>query len=363
MSRLANQHGAINLSQGFPNFDCSPKLQELVKHYMDQGFNQYAPMIGAEPLRKAIVEKVKRLHNISLDVNQEITITAGATQAIFTVINALINNGDEVIIIEPAYDSYRPSIELCGAKAIAYPLKAPNFEIDWQQFKKLITDKTKMIIVNTPHNPSGKTLKASDFAELEQLVDHSDILILSDEVYEHLVYDGAEHQSILKFPNLRKRSLVTYSFGKTFHNTGWKMGYCIAPPLLTNEFRKVHQFNVFSVNHPIQMAIAAFLQNPEEYEQLPSFYQQKRDFLLSKMKDSKLKPIPCEGTYFQLFDYSQISDKRDTEFANWLTTEVGVATIPISPFYKEDYDQKVIRVCFAKTEDLLEQAAQKLCQL
>ncbi len=360
MSKLANEHQAINLSQGFPNYESSPKLKNLVSHFVNKGYNQYAPMPGVQPLRAAIARKIQHCYDIKVDPDTEITITAGATQALFTAITAFVKKGDEVIIIEPAYDSYAPSIELCGGIVVPYGLEAPDFKINPEGFAKLITDKTRMIIINTPHNPTGSILEAEDMKMLEELTKGTDILVLSDEVYEHLIFDGQAHQTALLFPELKKRTLLTYSFGKTFHNTGWKMGYCVAPPMLTKEFRKVHQFNVFSVNHPIQLAIAEFLTDPEEYLQLPDFFQQKRDFFLAKMKDTRFKPVPCRGTYFQLFDYSEISNKKDTEFAKWLTIEKGVASIPISVFYSDRKDEKVIRFCFAKTEGMLAEAAEKL---
>lgn len=360
MSRLANESGAINLSQGFPNFDCSLKLQNAAEKYIKSGFNQYAPMAGVPKLREKIAEKIERTYGTKINVETEITVTAGATQAIYTVISAFIRPGDEVILIEPAYDSYRPSIDVNGGVPIAYNLTAPDYKIDWSEMQKLVTEKTKMILINTPHNPTGTTLNDADMKALEKLTEGTDILILSDEVYEHLVYDGAEHPSVLRYPNLFKRSLATYSFGKTLHATGWKLGYVIGPENLMNEFRKVHQFNVFSVNTPMQYAIADFLEDPQEYLSLPEFYQQKRDFFAAEMKGSSLKPIPCSGTYFQMFDYSAVSDEKDTDFAKRMTTEFGVAAIPVSVFYENRHDDKVIRLCFAKTEKTLADAARLL---
>ena len=360
MSQLANEHQAINLSQGFPNFDGSAKLRELVYNYMSKGFNQYAPMPGVPALRSKLASKAESLYGAKVDMDKEITITTGATQAIFTAITAFIKPGDEVILIEPAYDSYRPSVEVNGGVPVTYELSAPDYKIDWRHLRKIITFKTRMIIINTPLNPIGRIFSEDDMRELEKITDGTDILILSDEVYEHLVYDGLEHHSVLKYPKLYERSLATFSFGKTFHNTGWKMGYCIAPEHLMKEFRKVHQFNVFSVNHPIQLAIADFLDDPNEYLSLNNFFQQKRDFLLKSLEGSRLKPLPCEGTYFQLFDYSAISDEKDTEFAIRMTKEFGVAAIPVSVFYSSGKDEKVIRLCFAKTEELLAQAGELL---
>lgn len=356
MSALANEHGAINLSQGFPNFDCSEKLKELVSHYMQTGKNQYAPMPGVLALREQIALKIQSLYGTAINPNTEITITAGATQALFTAIAAFVGLGDEVILIEPAYDSYRPSIELTGGIPKTYELEAPHYQIDWQQLRKLVSFKTKMIIINTPHNPIGKVFKKEDLEELQKLTDGTDILVLSDEVYEHLVFDDLEHQSVMRYPELFKRSLAVFSFGKTLHATGWKMGYCVAPEYLMKEFRKVHQFNIFSCNAPKQYAIADFLKDPKEYLSLPGFFQQKRDYLLKALQGSKLQPIPSEGTYFQLFDYSQISNEKDTEFAKRMTTEFGVASIPVSVFYSSGRDDKMIRLCFAKTDDLLQKA-------
>lgn len=360
MSALANEHQAINLSQGFPNFDCSPRLRQLVEHYLQNGYNQYAPMAGVPLLRERLAEKVASLYGLSIDPNTEITITAGATQAIFTIISAFIKSGDEVILIEPAYDSYRPSIELNGGVPVIYELTAPDYKIDWTKFEALISDKTRMIIFNTPHNPTGTILNEADLKALERLTENTDILLLSDEVYEHLVYDQASHQSVLRYPKLYERSLATYSFGKTFHSTGWKIGYCIAPEYLMKEFRKVHQFNVFSVNTPLQYAIADFLAKPEEYLSLNNFYQQKRDFFLQAIAGSRFRPITCEGTYFQLLDYSAISDEKDTAFAKRMTTEFGVASIPVSVFYSDQRDEKVVRLCFAKTEEVLAKAGELL---
>lgn len=360
MSTLANEHNAINLSQGFPNFECSKKLQNLVTKYISEGKNQYAPMGGLPILREKIAQKIAKTYGTSVDPNSEITITLGATEALYSAISAFIHTGDEVILIEPAYDSYRPSIEVNGGIPIAYELSAPDFKIDWQEFKKLITPKTKMIIINTPQNPIGKTFKKSDLEALETITNGTDILILSDEVYEHLTFDGLEHESVLKYPNLRKKSLATYSFGKTFHVTGWRVGYIVAPPELTKEFRKVHQFNTFSIHTPTQHAIAEFLDFDEEYLNLPQFFQKKRDFFLNAMRGSRLQPITCEGTYFQLFDYSKISAEPDTEFAKRMTTEFGVAAIPTSVFNSSGKDEKIIRLCFAKTEKMLEEAGKLL---
>ena len=358
MSSLANEHQAINLSQGFPNFDCAPELKDLVNKYLQNGFNQYAPMGGANVLLEKLADKIKKLYGASINPKTEITITAGATQAIFTAITAFIKSGDEVILIEPAYDCYGPSIELCGGVVMPYEMKAPDFKIDWEELEKLITSKTRMLIFNTPHNPTGSILLEDDLKTIERIAVEHDLIVLSDEVYEHLIFDGEQHQSVLRFPKLFQRSLAVYSFGKTFHATGWKMGYCVAPEHLMREFRKVHQFNVFSVNSFVQQAIAEYLEDENTYLNLNNFYQEKRDFFLEKIKDSKFLPLKSSGTYFQLVDYSAISDEDEFEFAKKMTTEFGVAVIPVSAFYSKKMNQKIVRVCFAKTENLLVEAAE-----
>ncbi|MCB0553401.1 MAG: methionine aminotransferase [Phaeodactylibacter sp.] len=356
MSALANEHGAINLSQGFPNFPSSEKLNGLVYEYMQKGFNQYAPMAGVPLLRERLAAKAKTLYGATINPDTEITITAGATQAIFTAISAFVRPGDEVVLLEPAYDSYRPSVEVNGGIAVPYDLKAPHYRPDWTEIAALITPRTRMIVFNTPHNPTGTTLKAEDLQALSRLTSGTDILVLSDEVYEHLIYDAQAHQSVLRYPELWQRSLAVYSFGKTFHNTGWKIGYCLAPAHLMAEFRKVHQFNVFSVNTPMQHALADYLADAGTYLSLPGFYQQKRDFFLDALQGSRLRPLPCEGTYFCTFDYSAISQEPDTEFAKRMTREFGVAAIPVSVFYSDGRDEQIIRLCFAKTEETLQQA-------
>ena len=357
MSRLANQHNAINLSQGFPNFDCDERLKQLVGQYVNDGFNQYCPMTGLPALTERLAAKIEQLYGIAYDAASEINITSGATQAIFSTIHAFVHPGDEVIIVEPAYDCYQPSIELAGGKVVPYQIKAPDWKINWEDFGKLISSKTRMIMINTPHNPSGSILEDSDFQALQQLVEGTDIIILSDEVYEHMVYDGKKHHSILEYPALRKRSLATYSFGKTLHATGWKLGYIVGDAALMHEFRKVHQFDVFCSNRPFQHAIADYLEDPSSYMDLSSFFQQKRDFFLDKIQDAPFQFTPCAGTYFQVADYSKISNEPDTEFAKRMTTEYGVAVIPLSVFYHNNLDNKVVRFCFAKTEDVLAQAA------
>ncbi len=363
MSSLANDHQAINLSQGFPNFDCAPELKNLVSKYLQDGFNQYAPMGGANVLLEKLAGKIEKLYGTSVNPKTEITITAGATQALFTAITAFVKSGDEVIIIEPAYDSYGPSIEVCGGVVVSYEMKAPDFKVDWNELEKLITSKTRMLIFNTPHNPTGSILLEEDLKTIERIAEENDLIVLSDEVYEHLIFDGEQHQSVLRFPKLFQRSLAVYSFGKTFHATGWKMGYCVAPEHLMKEFRKVHQFNVFSVNSFVQYAIAEYLEDDSTYLELNNFYQKKRDFFLEKIKDSKFRPLKCSGTYFQLVDYSEISDEDEFDFAKKMTAEFGVAVIPVSAFYSKKTNQKIVRVCFAKTEDLLEKAAELLCKI
>ncbi|HMX40584.1 MAG TPA: methionine aminotransferase [Saprospiraceae bacterium] len=361
MSGLAQQVGAINLSQGFPNFDPSERLQRLVTEHMARGANQYAPMPGIMPLRERIAEKIERMYGAHVSPDTEITITAGGTQAIFCVIAAFVRPGDEVILIEPCYDSYRPSVETVGGKVLPFVTHAPDYAVDWQAVGRLISPRTRMLCVNTPQNPTGSILREADMLAINDLLRGTDILLMSDEVYEHLIYDGQAHASVLRYPELYARSLAVYSFGKTYHNTGWKTGYCVAPPELTREFRKVHQFNVFSGNHPMQAAFADFMADPQEYFSLPDFYQRKRDFFLDAMRDTPFRPLPCAGTYFQLFDYSAISQEPDLDFCRRLTLEQGVAAIPVSSFYSSPSGQDhVIRLCFAKTEDVLERAGEAL---
>lgn len=363
MSKLALEHNAINLSQGFPGFDCSPQLVKLVEKYMRKGLNQYAPMPGVQLLREAIAKKTEELYSISYDPETEITITSGATQALFTAIAALVRDGDEVIVIEPAYDSYVPAIELAGGKPVFFQLHPDTFSINWVEFQKLVNQRTRMILINTPHNPTGSTLSAADMLKLEKLTNKTDIVVLSDEVYEHILFDKLEHQSVARYPKLAERSLIVSSFGKTFHTTGWKIGYCLGPANLMAEFRKVHQFLVFSSNTPIQHAIAEYLENKEAYLQLPSFYQQKRDYFIQVFGQTKFGIKPSQGTYFQLLDYSKISKEKDTDFAIRLTKEFGVASIPVSVFYHKKTESKFLRFCFAKHQDELEKAAEKLIRL
>lgn len=358
MSKLATEHNAINLSQGFPDYPCDPVLIELINKAMKDGFNQYAPMPGSTFLKETIAQKVENLYQVKYNPNTEIAITAGGTQAIFTALTAIINPGDEVIIFEPAYDCYAPTIKLLGGLVKTYELTPPNYTIDWEMVKKLFTANTRMIIINSPHNPTGSILKKEDLETLIKLTNGTDILILSDEVYEHLIYDGQKHESVIRYPELRERSFVVASFGKLLHATGWKIGYCLAPEKLMTEFIKVHQFNVFSVNSPMQQAIATYLTNPENYLGLPSFFQEKRDYFKSLIKNSRFKLLPCNGSYFQCASYQDISNDKD--FSIRLIKDFGVATIPVSAFYQKGTDHKIIRFCFAKENATLLAAAQKL---
>ncbi len=361
MSKMANQYDAINLSQGFPNFEASPELVNLVTQAMKKGYNQYAPMPGLLSLREVIAEKTNSLYGSTYHPDTEVTVTSGATQAIFTIISAFINPGDEVIIFKPAYDSYEPSIKLFGGTIVPVQLSAPDFTINWQEVASKITSKTKMVIINTPHNPSGSIWSKDDMLQLEKLLKNTNIILLSDEVYEHIIFDGQQHQSAALFPGLAERAFITASFGKTFHTTGWKMGYCLAPKTLMKEFRKVHQFNVFCSNHPMQYALAKYLKTPEHYLSLPNFYQKKRDLFLSLIKESRFSYTPASGTYFQLLDYAIITDEGDVAFAERLTKDYKIASIPVSVFNLNQQDDNVLRFCFAKTEDTLKRAAEILC--
>lgn len=360
MTAEAKKYNAINLSQGFPDFNCDPALRELVKKFMDEGKNQYAPMPGVPELREAIANKTEKLYNIYVDANKEVTVTAGATQAIYTCMNALIHSGDEVIIFEPAYDSYKPAIVVSGGITVPVQMKAPTFNVDWDEVRNKITIRTKAIIVNSPHNPSGYVFTNDDFLELQEIVVKNNLMLISDEVYEHIVFDYNRHFSALNYPELRKRSVAISSFGKTYHTTGWKMGYVIAPPEMTTEIRKAHQFTVFSVNTPIQYAYAEFLKREELYLNLGKFYEDKRDFFLNEVKKTKYKAIPAKGTHFQILDYSEYSNLSDMDFAFMLAKDHGIAVIPLSPFYSEKNYEKYIRVCFAKTEKILREGASRL---
>lgn len=360
MSRLAHEHQAINLSQGFPDFESDDALKDLVHLAMKKGHNQYAPMAGLMELRDQIAIKTQNLYGTIYHPDTEITVTAGATQAIYTAISAVIHEGDEVIIFTPAYDCYEPAVEMNGGRAVIVQMRAPDYKIDWTHVRKLINPRTKMIIINTPHNPTGTMLDKEDFIALEKLIANTDIILLSDEVYEHIVFDDNKHYSAAMFPKLAERSFIVASFGKTFHNTGWKLGYCIAPEMLMNEFRKVHQYIVFSVNTPMQYALAEYLKNENNYLRLGSFYQQKRDFFISAIQNSKFEIIPSKGTYFQLLGYKKISHEKDTDFAVSLTVDYKIASIPISVFYNQHLDDKMLRFCFAKKTETLAKAAEIL---
>ena len=363
MSGLANEVGAINLSQGFPDFPISMELVDRVNHYMHKGFNQYAPMPGVLALREAIAAKALDTFGITYDPQTEITITAGATEAIFCVVTAMIHPGDEAIIIEPAYDSYSPAVELSGGVVRYSSLQVPSYTINWPEVRSLINNRTKLIMINTPHNPTGSVLLASDLAELDRITRGTNIVVMSDEVYEHLIFEGIRHESVCYYPELASRSFVIGSFGKTFHTTGWKTGFIMAPAVLMAEVRKVHQFVVFASNTPIQHAVADYLKNKENYLQLPAFYQQKRDLFAGLVKDSRFRIIPSYGTYFQLLDYSAISDEKEMDFAVRITKEYGVASVPVSSFYHDRQDNKVLRFCFAKTEETIIKAAEILCTI
>ena len=360
MSRLAAQHGAINLSQGFPDFSAPPALFDLVAKHMHAGANQYALMAGALPLREAIAEKVAALYGLAYDVEQEITVTAGATQALFTAVAALVRPGDEAIVFEPVYDSYVPSIEVNGGSAVPCRLTFPDYRPDWDEVRARITPRTRMIIINTPHNPSGAVWSAEDMRQLEALVRGTDIVIVSDEVYEHIVFDGRQHESVVRHPGLAERSFVVSSFGKTYHVTGWKIAYCLAPRELMAEFRKAHQFVVFCVNQPMQLALAEFMQDKERYLGLADFYQAKRDFFRQQLEGSRFVPLACPGTYFQSVRYDAIGDEPDRAFVERLTQAHGVAAIPFSAFYRDGHDDRVIRFCFAKNDGTLARAGEKL---
>lgn len=357
MSGLANKHKAINLSQGFPNFKSDQKLIDLVSKAMNSGYNQYALMAGNMELREAIAKKFDLLYGSSYHPESEITITAGATQAIYDVITAFVRADDEVIILKPAYDCYEPSIRINGGKPVSIQLEAPNYQVDWNEVAQKMSSKTKMIIINTPHNPSGTIFSEADMLKLQELTKNSNIIVLSDEVYEHIVFDGEKHQSVCLFPDLKSRSFITASFGKTFHNTGWKTGYCCAPKELMEEFQKIHQFNVFSVNHPVQKGLADYMKDPNTYLGLSEFFQAKRDLFLNLIKDSRFQFKPSQGTYFQVLDYSKITQEYDVDYAKRLTIENGLASIPLSVFNENKLDNKVLRFCFAKTDDTLKQAA------
>ena len=364
MSALAQQHNAINLSQGFPDFDGPRYLQERLAHHVSQGANQYAPMTGALPLREAIAEKTAELYGYRPDVNSDITVTAGATEALYAAITALVRPGDEVICFDPSYDSYAPAVELSGGVLKRIALQPPGFRVDWSAFASLLSSKTRLVILNTPHNPSATVWRKADFAALWQAIADQEIYVLSDEVYEHICFDEAGHASVLAHPQLRERAIAVSSFGKTFHMTGWKVGYSVAPAAISAEIRKVHQYLTFAVNTPAQLAIADMLRHePAHYRELPAFYRARRDRLAQALEKSRFKVLPCEGTYFLLADYSAISDLDDVSFCQWLTKEVGVAAIPLSVFCAGPFPHRLIRLCFAKQEATLDAAAERLCQI
>lgn len=360
MSALATQYNAVNLGQGFPDFSMSEELTSLVCKAMKDGYNQYAPMPGWMPLREAIAKKIALLYGYERDPSYEITITPGGTYAIYCSLTAILNQGDEVIVMQPNYDSYVPNILVNGGTPVLVDLDLPGYTVNWQKVKTAVTPKTKAIILNSPHNPTGSVLTQQDIEQLRELVRDTNIFIISDEVYEHIIFDGVPHQSILRYPDLFERSFVCFSFGKVFHCTGWKLGYCVAPPVLTKEFIRIHQFNAFSTNTPAQVAMATYLENPEHYLSLPAFYQKKRDYFIDAMKQTRFDMFHSSGSYFICASYKNISDDNDRDFCMRLTREAGVTTIPVSAFYEGGKDDKVIRFCFGKNESTLERAVEKL---
>ncbi|MBL0389616.1 pyridoxal phosphate-dependent aminotransferase [Ramlibacter monticola] len=363
MSALATERNAVNLGQGFPDFECDPKLTEAVTEAMRKGLNQYPPMTGITPLREAVAAKIEAVYGRRYDPVSEITITAGATQAIITAVLAIVKPGDEVIVLEPCYDSYVPNIELAGGKVVRVPLVPHSFRPDFAKIAAALTPRTRAILINSPHNPSGTVWTREEMLQLQDLLAPTDVFVISDEVYEHMVFDGQPHQSAARFPGLAARSIIVSSFGKTYHVTGWKVGYVAAPAPLSAEFRKVHQFNVFTVNTPMQFGLAAYMASPEPYLQLPAFYQRKRDLFRAGLANSRLKLLPSEGTYFQCVDIAEVSDLSEAEFCKWLTTEIGVAAIPLSAFYGDGFDQRVVRFCFAKKDETLRAALERLAKL
>ncbi|MGZ5268362.1 MAG: pyridoxal phosphate-dependent aminotransferase [Caldimonas sp.] len=362
MSALAQQHGAVNLGQGFPDFDCDPKLVDAVDAAMRAGLNQYPPMAGVPALRERVAAKIETLYGHRYDTANEVTITAGATQAILTAILALVHPGDEVIVLDPCYDSYDPNIVLAGATPVHVPLVPGSFRPDFDRIGAAITPRTRAIVINSPHNPSGTCWSRADMLQLAELLRPTDVLVISDEVYEHMVFEG-EQQSVARFPELAARSVVVSSFGKTYHVTGWKVGYAAAPGALSAEFRKVHQFNVFTVNTPMQHGLATFMADPSHHLGLPAFYRAKRDFFRAGLAKTRLRALPCQGTYFQCVDYSAVSDLPEADFCRWLTTEVGVAAIPLSAFYADAYEQRIARFCFAKKNETLALALDRLASI
>lgn len=363
MSRLASEHNAINLSQGFPDFDCAPELRSLLGKYLNAGVNQYPPMAGVAPLREAVAEKAEALYGARYDAEHEVTIVPGATYGIFTAIATWVRPGDEVVLFEPAYDSYAPAVEVSGGTPVYVQLRFPDYSIDWDEVQRAVTPRTRMMVINTPNNPSASVFSAEDMRALEGMLRDTDIAVVSDEVYEHIVFDGHRHQSVARFPGLAERSFVVSSFGKTYHVTGWKTGYVLAPRELMAEFRKVHQFNAFVTNGPVQYALADYMKDRDAYLSLASFYQKKRDYFLQGLAASRLKPLPSRGTFFQNVRYDAVSDEKDTELAIRLTRERGVASIPVSVFYREPPAHKVLRFCFAKSEATLARAAEILSRI
>ncbi len=367
MSALAQEHGAVNLGQGFPDFDCDPRLLDAVNAALRAGHNQYPPMAGIPALREAVAAKIQALYGRPYDPGSEITVTAGATQAILTAILAVVHPGDEVIVLEPCYDSYEPNIELAGGKAVFVPLgrsgQAGDFRPDFARIAAAITPRTRALILNTPHNPSATVWTAEDMRALDELLRPTNIVVISDEVYEHMVFDGERHESVARHPGLAQRSFIVSSFGKTYHVTGWKVGYVAAPAALMAEFRKVHQFNVFTVNTPMQHALAAYMADPRPHLELPAFYQRKRDLFRSGLAGTRFRLLPSQGSYFQCVDYGAVSDLDEPAFCRWLTTEVGVAAIPLSVFYSDGTDRRLARFCFAKRDETLHQALERLTRL
>jgi methionine aminotransferase len=363
MSTLATEKNAVNLGQGFPDFNCDPQLVDAVTDAMQRGLNQYPPMSGIAPLREAIASKIAALYGHCYDAVSEITITAGATQAIITAILAVVHRGDEVIVLEPCYDSYVPNIELAGGTAVRVPLKPGTFRPDFDKIAAAITARTRAILVNSPHNPSGTVWTAKEMLQMQELLAPTNVLLISDEVYEHMVFDGQQHQSAASYPGLAARTFIVSSFGKTYHVTGWKVGYVAAPTTLSAEFRKVHQFNVFTVNTPVQHGLTAYMKDPTPYQQLSAFYQRKRDLFRGGLQRTKFRLLPGEGTYFQCVDISDVSELSEADFCKWLTSEIGVAAIPLSAFYGNGFDQRVVRFCFAKKDETLQAALDRLARL
>jgi methionine aminotransferase len=364
MSALAQEHGALNLSQGFPDFDGPPELLERVHHYLTDGRNQYAPMTGVPSLRAAVAGKVRALYGRTVDPDAELTVTSGATEALFCAIHAVVRPGDEVIVFDPAYDSYEPAVELAGGRCVHLPLAAPDYRVDWDAVRDALTPRTRLVVVNSPHNPTGSVFGPEDLDALEDVLQGTGVYLLADEVYEHIVFDGAAHQSLLRRPALAERAFVVSSFGKTYHVTGWKLGYCVAPPALATEFRKVHQYVTFTSITPVQLALADFLEaHPEHHLGLPAFYQAKRDRFCSLLEGSRFRFAPAAGTYFQLLDYSAVSDEDDVTLSRRLTVEHGIASIPVSVFYREPPGDRMLRFCFAKDDATLVRAAELLCAI